>query len=92
VGAHHSQHSQQQLTPTPDALPPAVHALQELRNMFEGLMAANCAAVAPGKAVKSCDIQPGTPASAVLQLRSPVEASNCLAFDGLMWNGAVLKV
>jgi hypothetical protein len=65
---------------------------QDLRNIFEGLIAANQAAVAPGSAVKSCDIQPGSPASAVLQLRCSAEASNCLAFDGLVWNTAVLKV
>lgn len=69
-----------------------MHFLQDLRNVFEGLMAANHAAVAPGKAVNSCAIQPGSPASAVLQLRCSVEASNCLAFDGLVWNGTVLKV
>jgi hypothetical protein len=66
--------------------------MQDLRNIFEGLIAANHAAVAPGSAVKSCDIQPGSPASAVLQLRCSAEASNCLAFDGLVWNTAVLKV
>lgn len=60
--------------------------------MFEGLISTNHAAAAPGKAVKACNIQPGTPSSAVLQLRCSVEASNCLAFDGLVWNGGVLKV
>jgi hypothetical protein len=74
-----------------DDLLPA-DALQDLRNTFEALMAAHHAAVAPGKAVQSANILPGSPASAVLQLRCSVEASNCLAFDGLAWNGAVLKV
>lgn len=65
---------------------------QELRNLFEGLISANHAAAAPGKAVRSCNVQPGTPSSVVLQLRCSAEASNCLAFHGLAWNGAVLKV
>lgn len=74
-----------------DDLLPA-DAPQDLRNTFEGLMAAYHAAVAPGKVVQGANIQPGSPASAVLQLRCSVEASNCLAFDGVACNGAVLKV
>lgn len=55
-------------------------------------MAANGAAVAPGRAVVSCRIQGGSPLTALLQLRCSVEASNCLAFNKMPWNGIVLKV
>lgn len=60
--------------------------------LFEGFFAAYGAAVAPGRAVVNCQIQPGSPATAVLQLRCPLEASNCQAFAGLQWNGCSVQV
>lgn len=71
-----------------------------LADFFCGLAADHGAAAAPGRPVTRCSfLPPPHPQQqllpgrgAVLQLRSAVEASNMLAFDGVAFRGAALQV
>ena len=69
------------------------HALQrELALFFNDLIAANRAAVAPGPAVSDRKLLRGSRGVALLELRCSVEASNCMAFDGVHFKMARLMV
>ncbi|KAF6256884.1 hypothetical protein COO60DRAFT_57976 [Scenedesmus sp. NREL 46B-D3] len=65
---------------------------RDLATFFGELMAANRAVVAPGPAVLGCRLLRSQPDTAVLELRCSVEASNCLAFDGVVFRGCCLRV
>eukprot|EP00775_Hariotina_reticulata_P009960 gene9960-10115_t len=61
----------------------------ELENFINTQSAAHGAAVAPGAPVVSVTV---TDSQALVLLRCSIEASNCLLFNGLRFNGAILKV
>ncbi|WIA31001.1 hypothetical protein OEZ86_001042 [Tetradesmus obliquus] len=65
---------------------------RDLATFFGTLMAANGAVVAPGPAVLGCRLLRNQPDTALLELRCSVEASNCLAFDGVVFRGCCLRV
>lgn len=65
---------------------------RDLATFFGELMAANGAVVAPGPAVLGCRLLRNQPDTALLELRCSVEASNCLAFDGVVFRGCCLRV
>ena len=64
---------------------------EELFAFFTGLVASAGAAAAPGNAVVSCKITPEK-GYAFLELRTAEEASNAMAFDGVQFKDANLKV
>eukprot|EP00878_Enallax_costatus_P025643 GHUV01027454.1.p1 GENE.GHUV01027454.1~~GHUV01027454.1.p1 ORF type:complete len:292 (+),score=105.60 GHUV01027454.1:240-1115(+) len=65
---------------------------RELALFFNDLIAANRAAVAPGPAVSDCKLLRGSRGVALLELRCSVEASNCMAFDGVHFKMTRLTV
>lgn len=70
-----------------------LRALQrELALFFNDLIAANRAAVAPGPAVSDCKLLRGSKGVALVELRCAVEASNCMAFDGVLFKRELLTV
>uniref|UniRef100_A0A383VA07 RRM domain-containing protein n=1 Tax=Tetradesmus obliquus TaxID=3088 RepID=A0A383VA07_TETOB len=71
---------------------PAKVLERDLATFFGELMAANGAVVAPGPAVLGCRLLRNQPDTALLELRCSVEASNCLAFDGVVFRGCCLNV
>jgi splicing factor U2AF subunit len=64
---------------------------EELRTFFEGVMASTGAAVAPGPPISSVKVSSDR-SYAFLELRSIEEASNAMAFDGILFNDVNLKV
>lgn len=65
---------------------------RELALFFNDLIATHGAAVAPGPAVSDCKFMRGSRGVAMLELRCSVEASNCMAFDGVQFRNSYLKV
>ncbi|KAF6259757.1 hypothetical protein COO60DRAFT_972046 [Scenedesmus sp. NREL 46B-D3] len=63
---------------------------EELRAFFEGVMASTGAAVAPGPPIASVKVSSDR-SYAFLELRSVEEASNAMAFDGILFNDVNLK-
>ncbi|KAF6250409.1 hypothetical protein COO60DRAFT_1299308 [Scenedesmus sp. NREL 46B-D3] len=68
-----------------------VRPQEELRAFFEGVMASTGAAVAPGPPIASVKVSSDR-SYAFLELRSVEEASNAMAFDGILFNGVNLKI
>ncbi|KAF6259756.1 hypothetical protein COO60DRAFT_972048 [Scenedesmus sp. NREL 46B-D3] len=64
---------------------------EELRAFFEGVMASTGAAVAPGPPIASVKVSSDR-SYAFLELRSVEEASNAMAFDGILFNDVNLKI
>lgn len=64
---------------------------EELRAFFEDVMNSTAATCAPGSSIASCKIS-SDKTYAFLEMRSVEEASNAMAFDGIVFKDVHLKV